>query len=99
MIDADVSLTFSPLLPIWLLIVLGVAILLASGLGFWRRAKGALFRSLMLSLGLLALANPVAIQEERDALDIQLHALNLSSARSTKNFPRFGTRRQSGRES
>ncbi len=69
MIDAAVSLTFSPLLPIWLLAALGVAILLMAGLGLWRRAKGTLFRLAMLSLGLLALINPVAIEEEREALD------------------------------
>jgi hypothetical protein len=69
MIDSTLSLTFSPLLPIWLLIALGVAILLASGLGFWRRAKGAALRFAMMALGLLALANPVAIREERDPLD------------------------------
>lgn len=69
MIDAAVSLTFSPLLPVWLLITLGAAILLMTGLGLWRRAKGTLFRATMLSLGLLALINPVAIEEEREAID------------------------------
>ena len=69
MIDAAISLTFSPLLPVWLLVALGVAILLMTGLGLWRRAKGTLFRSAMLGLGLLALVNPVAIEEERDPID------------------------------
>ncbi|MEL6962415.1 MAG: hypothetical protein AAFO01_06635 [Pseudomonadota bacterium] len=69
MTDAAVSLAFSPLLPVWLLAALGVAILLVAGLGLWRRAKGTLFRTAMLSLGLLALINPVAIEEERDPID------------------------------
>ncbi|MEZ5931760.1 MAG: hypothetical protein R3F54_07405 [Alphaproteobacteria bacterium] len=69
MTDAALSLTFSPLLPVWLLVVLGLAILLVTGLGFWRRARGTLFRAAMLSLGLLALVNPVAIEEERDPID------------------------------
>ena len=69
MTDAAVSLTFSPLLPIWLLAALGGTILLAAGLGFWRRAKGTLFRVAMLGLGLLALINPVVIEEERDPID------------------------------
>jgi len=69
MIDAAISLTVSPLLPVWLLIVLGVAIVLISALGFWRRAKGTWFRAAMLALGLLTLINPVAIQEEREPVD------------------------------
>jgi hypothetical protein len=69
MIDAEISLTFSPLLPVWLLVTLGAAILLMSGLGLWRRAKGTLFRAAMLMLGLLTLINPVAIQEEREPVD------------------------------
>ncbi len=69
MIDAAISLTFSPFLPVWLLTALGVVILLMTGLGLWRRAKGTLFRTAMLSLGLLALINPVAIEEEREAID------------------------------
>ncbi|MGI9417704.1 MAG: hypothetical protein ACR2RA_07700 [Geminicoccaceae bacterium] len=69
MIDAAVSLTFSPLLPVWLLSALAVAILAMTGLGLWRRAKGTLFRAAMLSLGLLALINPVAIEEEREAIE------------------------------
>ena len=69
MIDAAVSLTFSPLLPIWLLAALGVAVLAMTGLGLWRRAKGTLLRATMLSLGLLALINPVVIEEEQDPID------------------------------
>jgi len=69
MTDAAISLTFSPLLPAWLLIVLGVAIVLMTALSLWRRARGTLFRAAMLTLGLLALVNPVAIEEERDPLD------------------------------
>jgi hypothetical protein len=69
MTDAAIALTFSPLLPVWLLIALGIAILLVAGLGFFRRAKGTVFRTAMLALGLLALINPVAIEEERDPID------------------------------
>ena len=69
MIDASISLTFAPLLPVWMLVSLGVAILAIGGLGLWRRAKGTLFRAAMLALGLLALINPVAIEEDRDPID------------------------------
>ncbi|MGH1482481.1 MAG: hypothetical protein ACRBM6_27810 [Geminicoccales bacterium] len=69
MIDSATSVIFAPLLPIWLLLALGLAILLITGLGLWRRARGSLLRAAMLGLGLLALANPVVIREERDPLD------------------------------
>ncbi len=69
MIDSATSITFAPLLPVWLLALLGVAMLLVTGLGVWRRARGSLFRGTMLALGILALANPVVIREERDPLD------------------------------
>lgn len=63
------ALSFAPLLPWPLLAALAVAIALVVGLGLWRRARGMLWRGAMLSLGLLALANPVVIREERQPLD------------------------------
>ncbi|MGI9436466.1 MAG: hypothetical protein ACR2Q4_16845 [Geminicoccaceae bacterium] len=69
MIDSAVSITFAPLLPVWLLAILGLAILSVTALGLWRRAKGTLLRAAMLGFGVLALANPVIIREERDPLD------------------------------
>ncbi len=69
MIDSATWITFAPLLPIWLMVLLGVAALLVSSLGVWCRARGSLLRAAMLALGILALANPVAIREERDQLD------------------------------
>ena len=69
MIDSATSITFAPLLPIWLLVLLGVVTLLLTGFGLWRRARGSLLRFAVLSLGILALANPVAIREQRDPLD------------------------------
>ena len=49
--------------------MLALAILAVCGLGLWRRARGILWRSAMLALGLLALANPVVIREQREPLD------------------------------
>ncbi len=63
------TLTFAPLLPVWLLAVLGLAILAVVAFGYWRRARGTTWRALMLALGLLALANPAAIREQRDPQD------------------------------
>jgi hypothetical protein len=63
------SLSFAPLLPWPLLGLLAVVILAVIGFGLWRRARGILWRGAMLGLGLLALANPVVIREERNPLD------------------------------
>ena len=63
------SLSFAPLLPWPLLAVLAVAIVAVVGFGLWRRARGILWRGAMLALGLLALANPVVIREERQPLE------------------------------
>jgi hypothetical protein len=63
------SLSFVPLLPWPLLALLAVAIAAVVGFGLWRRARGMLWRGAMLALGLLALANPVVIREERQPLE------------------------------
>lgn len=62
------SIAFSPLLP-WLviLVIAAVAAVLAF-LGLWRRMRGAPVRALALALLLLALANPVVMSEQREAL-------------------------------
>jgi hypothetical protein len=62
------SLTFAPLLPWPVLTALGAAVVLACGLGLWRRARGILWRGAMLLLGILALANPVMVREQRQPL-------------------------------
>ena len=63
------SLSFVPLLPWPLLAALAVAVAAVVGFGLWRRARGMIWRGAMLALGLLALANPVVIREERQPLD------------------------------
>ena len=63
------SIAFQPYLPT---AVLAVLALLAAGLvafGLWRRARGVWWRLAFLTLALLALANPVLRQEEREPLD------------------------------
>ena len=61
------GLTFSPLLPWWLIGALGLALAIVVGLGFWRRARGTMLRLATLGLGLLALANPILVEEQREA--------------------------------
>lgn len=65
---SDMSIAFSPLIP-WLAIALlgGLAFTLAA-FGLWRRLRGAPLRAAALALLLLALANPVVMREEREAL-------------------------------
>ncbi len=63
------SLSFAPLLPWPALAVLALAILAVAAFGLWRRARGILWRTAMLALGLLALANPVVIREQRAPLE------------------------------
>jgi hypothetical protein len=63
------SLSFAPLLPWPVLAALAVAILAVVGFGLWRRARGIVWRGAMLALGLVALANPVVIREERQPLE------------------------------
>ena len=62
------SLTFAPLLPWPALAMLGAAVVLVCALGLWRRARGILWRGAMLLLGILALANPVMVREQRQPL-------------------------------
>jgi hypothetical protein len=82
------SLTFAPLLPWPVLAVLAVAIALVIGLGFWRHARGTVWRAAMLALGLLALANPVVIREQRQTLpDIALLAIDRSPSQGIGERP------------
>ena len=63
------SLTFAPLLPLPLIALLAAAVVVVVALGLWRRARGIVWRAAMLGLGILALANPVGVREQRQPLD------------------------------
>ncbi|CAN7308224.1 hypothetical protein LJR235_001528 [Pararhizobium sp. LjRoot235] len=62
------TLDFSPLLPWPFIAVLALIAVLLSALGFWRGVRGAAFRTAALAALLLAIANPVFFQEEREPL-------------------------------
>ena len=62
------SLTFAPLLPWPVLAALAVAVALVCAVGLWRRARGILWRGAMLLIGIVALANPVMVREQRKPL-------------------------------
>ncbi|MGH6885574.1 MAG: hypothetical protein ACREGK_05820, partial [Geminicoccales bacterium] len=62
------SLTFAPLLPWPLLAMVALATAALCALGLWRRARGILWRVAVLLLGILTLANPVMVREQRQPL-------------------------------
>jgi hypothetical protein len=83
------TLHFSPLLPWPLLVALGAAIVAVVGFALWRRARGSIWRGAMLALGLLALANPVVVREDRDPLDdIAVVVADRSPSQSVRERPR-----------
>ena len=65
MIDAVTSVIWSPILPWWAIICLGLAILALTVTGLVGRLRGTLWRFALMSLLLLALANPSLIREQR----------------------------------
>ena len=62
------ALTFAPVVPWTIIIVLAVFAVLLVGFGLARQARGIAFRAAALAIGLLALANPVVVEEERTPL-------------------------------
>lgn len=73
MIDAVTSVIWSPILPWWAIICLGLAILALTATGLVGRLRGTLWRFALMSLLLLALANPSLIREQRTPIpDIAL---------------------------
>ncbi len=62
------TLDFQPLIPWPFIAMLALAAVLLSALGFWRGVRGAAFRTAALAAVLLAVANPVFFQEEREPL-------------------------------
>ncbi|MCP8894012.1 hypothetical protein KYK29_03655 [Shinella daejeonensis] len=62
------TVQFSPLLPWWAIALFAFVALLLAGLGLWRGLRGAMLRATALALITAALANPVILQEDREAL-------------------------------
>lgn len=63
------SILFEPHLPLWAILLPAILMLALILWGFWRRAKGTLFRLALAALLVLALLNPVLRQEKREPLD------------------------------
>ena len=63
------ALDFNPYLPLGWLIALAVISAVVILIAFWRRGRGAVLRTALLSLLILMLANPVLLTEKRRFLD------------------------------
>ncbi|WP_026986884.1 membrane protein [Fodinicurvata fenggangensis] len=87
MLDA-LSLTFAPVIPSWLLLAAAVLSLALLLLGLFSRASGLLPRSLVLAILLLALANPAAVHEDREARDDVALVVADRSASQSRIAPR-----------
>jgi hypothetical protein len=62
------ALRFDPLLPVWLLAVLGVVALLVLVPAVWRRARGVVWRFAGFAVILIWLSGPRLVQETRETL-------------------------------
>jgi hypothetical protein len=65
---SDFNLSFTPLVPWPLLLILAFGALIAVGLGFYGRRRGTTLRALGFGLLLLALTDPAIVREDRDPL-------------------------------
>ncbi|PPQ38486.1 hypothetical protein [Rhodopila globiformis] len=75
------AVRFDPLLPVWILAVLGALCLAVLAVGAWRRARGTALRLAAFSVLLLWLSGPRLVQETRDALrDIGLLVVDQSAS-------------------
>jgi hypothetical protein len=63
-----VSIEFAPFLPWTILAALAIAAALLSALSLWRGIRGAGLRTVALAALLMALANPLLMQEDREQL-------------------------------
>lgn len=62
------SLSFSPFLPWWVLGVLGILALVVAFIGFYKGIRGSTIRLIAFAALIAALANPLLLSEDRDAL-------------------------------
>jgi hypothetical protein len=65
---SDLSFSFTPLLPVALLVGFAVLALLVTALGLWQRRSGTLLRAIGLGLVLVALLDPSLVREDKAPL-------------------------------
>jgi hypothetical protein len=82
------SLTFAPLVPWPVLAALALLSAAICALGISRRARGILWRGALLSLGILALANPMVVREQRQPLgDIAMLLIDRTPSQTINQRP------------
>ncbi len=75
------ALRLDPSLPVWLIAAIGAAAALICGLALWRRAKGAVIRTLAFAMLVLWLCGPRLVRETRDNLpDIGLLVIDQTAS-------------------
>ncbi len=79
----SLSIAFSPLLPLWVLLTLGAVAIVVAALMVWSGQRGALLRGLALALILLALGDPSVVREDREGLkDVVPVVLDMSGSQT-----------------
>ena len=63
--DAATAIVWSPIMPVWLLATLAAGIAILTLVGLFGRMRGTLWRFALMSLLVLALANPSLVNEQR----------------------------------
>ncbi len=87
------TFAFSPLVPIWALVALGVALVLVSVAAVLTRGGVAILRALALALVLGALAGPSLVQEERDPVrSVVAVVIDRSTSQTLGDRPEMTTR-------
>ena len=80
------TIRFDPMLPLWLIALLGVLCLAALAPAVWRRARGTVWRVLVFGVVLLWLAGPRLVQETHENLpDIGLLGVYQTASMSVGN--------------
>ena len=75
------ELTVSPLIPVPLLALAGLALILLTAFALWRRGPGTPWRLAAYAAIIAALANPAALQEEREPLpDVAVLVVDTSAS-------------------
>lgn len=80
------ALRFDPLVPVWVIVVLGLVALPVVGIAAWRRARGTVFRLAAFAVLILWLCGPRLVQETRQGLpDIGLLVVDQTASMQVKD--------------
>lgn len=77
------TLLFDPLIPLWLIILVGVMALGLTGFALWRGRRGALLRAAAMAIVILTLLDPSLRLEERERLPTVVALVTDESASQT----------------